>query len=179
MTLLTARTVKTKLLTDRAKFLQIKREVVNKRENSNRILKFRCDWKQSTLGCSSTIFHHLTQVRGQNIARMVNKPNVLTVRATFLQTKNIGALNLIDEKLYLDNKVQVSCDWKHCTFGCSSTIFHPLTEVRGLKIMLKRPTARTSFLQIKHWSSELHLDIKIKVSYNWNQSNLGSKGTVN
>ena len=179
MTLLTARTVKTKLLTDRAKFLQIKREVVNKRENSNRILKFRCDWKQSTLGCSSTILHHLTQVRGQNICSNGQQAKCVDRSSNLSPDKNIGAVNLIDEKLYLDNKVQVSCDWKHCTFGCSSTIFHPLTEVRGLKILLKRPTARTSFLQIKHWSSELHLDIKIKVSYNWNQSNLGSKGTVN
>ena len=33
--------------------------------------------------------------------------------------------------MLLDIKIQVSCDKKQSTFGSSSTILHPLTEVRG------------------------------------------------
>ena len=35
--------------------------------------------------------------------------------------------------MHTDIKIQVSCDKKQSTLGCSSTILHPLTEVRGCK----------------------------------------------
>ena len=52
--------------------------------------------------------------------------------------------------------------------------------------MLNKPnllTVRASFLRIKHRNIELEgkllLYVKIQVSYDWNQSNLGSIGTGN
>ena len=35
--------------------------------------------------------------------------------------------------MHPDIKIQLSCDKKQSTLGCSSTIPHPLTEVRGCK----------------------------------------------
>ena len=39
-------------------------------------------------------------------------------------------------KLQQDTKIQLSYDWNQSTFGSSSTILNPLTEVRGQKISL-------------------------------------------
>ena len=92
--------------------------------------------KQSTLGSSSTILHPLTEVRGRKFcsALTVNKLNLLTVRATFLQIKLWE--NKLEGQIHPDIKIQVSFDKKQSTLGSSSTILHPLTEVRGRKFAL-------------------------------------------
>ena len=50
-------------------------------------IQVSCDMKQSTLISSSTIFQPLTEVKVENFALTVNKLNLLTVRASFLQIK--------------------------------------------------------------------------------------------
>ena len=74
----------------------------------------------------------LKRSRGQLKGAGVNKPNLLTVRATFLQIKLCKSK--LEGEMHMDIKIQVSCDMKQSTLGSSSTILHPLTEVRGQKI---------------------------------------------
>ena len=45
--------------------------------------------------------------------------------------------------MHLDIKIQVSCDMKQSTLGCSSTILHPLTEVRGRKFCSNSQQAKS------------------------------------
>ena len=58
--------------------------------------------------------------------------DLLTVRATFLQIKL--EKRKLEGEMHTEIKIQVSCDMKQSTVGSSSTILHPLTEVRGQKI---------------------------------------------
>ena len=45
--------------------------------------------------------------------------------------------------MLLDIKIQVSCDKKQSALGSSSTILHPLTEVRGQKICSNSQQAKS------------------------------------
>ena len=67
--------------------------------------------------------------------------SLLTVRATFLQIKL--EKSKLEWEMYLDIKIQVSCDMKESTLGSSSTIFHPLSEVRGRKFCLNSQHAKS------------------------------------
>ena len=103
--------------------------------------------KQSTLGRSSTIFHPLIKVRGRKFcqqAKFVDSScNIFSdktwekkIRGTNASGyQNSGKLwySKLEGMLQQDIKIQVSCDMKQSTLGCSSTILHPLTKVRGRK----------------------------------------------
>ena len=62
---------------------------------------------------------------------MVNKPNLLTVRASFLQIKHRNSE--LDGELQQDIKIKVRNDKKQSTI---STILHPSTEVGGQQAKL-------------------------------------------
>ena len=73
--------------------------------------------------------------------------------------------------MHPDIKIQVSYDKKQSTLGSSSTILHPLTEVRGRKIARtvnkpNRATVRATFLQKT-------LENKIRGRYASGYQNLG------
>ena len=56
-------------------------------------------------------------VRGRKFARTVNKSNLLTVRATFLQIKLWKSK--LEGEMHPNIKIQVSCDKKQNTLGSS------------------------------------------------------------
>ena len=101
----------------------------------------------------------------------------MTVPATSIQIKLWKSKS--EGQMHPDIKIQVSCDMKQSTLISSSTIFQPLTEVKVENFALtvnKLNLLTASFLQINHRKSELDgvlkRDIKIQVSYGWNQCNM-------
>ena len=57
--------------------------------------------------------------------------DLLTIRATLLEIKQRSSELEVVQQLVI--KIRVNYDLKQSTFGSSSTIHYPLTEVRGKK----------------------------------------------
>ena len=77
------------------------------------------DMKQSILGCCSTILHPLTEIKGLKFCS-----NGLQAKSVD-RSGNISSDKTLEKQLegqmHLDIKIQVSCDKKQGTLGCSST----------------------------------------------------------
>ena len=73
-------------------------------------------------------------------------------------------------------EIQVSCNLKQSTLGSSSTIHHPLTEVKGQKICSNGQQVKS--VDCSSIFSPEKLDSVIQVSSDRNQSTLGNSSTI-
>ena len=89
-----------------------------------------------------------------------------TVGATFLQFKKKN--NELERKLQWAFKIHVSYDSNQTTLGNSSTIHHPLTDVKGQKICSNGQQAKS--VDCSSIFSPEKLDSVIQVSSDRNQS---------
>ena len=90
-------------------------------------------------------------------------------------------INVNNEVKYYSHTIfQVFCDPEQTNPRSIPTILLPITEVKGRKSCSSGQ--QTKFLQVKLWNTELErelqLDIKIQVSYDWNQSFLGCSSSI-
>ena len=104
------------------------------------------DKKQSTWGSSSTILHPLTEVRGRKI--FSNSQQAKSVDRSSILSPGTGTGKTVNKR---ENCKRISKLSKLCskTLGSCSTILHSLSEVKGWKITVNKPTlliVRTSFL---------------------------------